>query len=36
MKILKLLLGVIIFVQMGCQMKPKKEPIKFKVPEKTT
>ena len=34
MKILKLLLGVIIFVQMGCVTKPKKEPIKFKVPEK--
>lgn len=34
MKILKLLLGVIIFVQIGCQTKPKKEPIKFKVPEK--
>ncbi|MEK9516994.1 MAG: peptidylprolyl isomerase [Flavobacteriaceae bacterium] len=34
MKMLKLFLGVLFLVQMGCQVKPKKDPVKVKVPEK--
>jgi cyclophilin family peptidyl-prolyl cis-trans isomerase len=34
MRFLKIFLSVLIFVQIGCQEKPKKNPVKIKVPEK--
>ena len=34
MKYLKIFLGVLMFAQIGCQEKPKKNSVKVKVPEK--